>query len=260
LTCGTADLYSGLPVLRLTVLGSGDAFNAAGALHSCYLLEHAAGKLMLECGPSVLAGLKRAGIPSDTPDVVLLSHLHGDHFGGIPFLFMEYLFERPRQRPLTIAGPPTTQQRVDMLYKALYHESFCRRLAFDVRYVVIEPGDHLTLAGFDVQAFEVPHSAEPVSLGYRLDSPEGSLLFSGDSAWTDEFLSQSRGADVFLCECCSIEPATDIHTSYRDLLANRHGLSCRRLLLTHLGPDVRAAAELEFERVDDGMVIDITGD
>jgi ribonuclease BN (tRNA processing enzyme) len=244
----------------LTVLGSGDAFNAAGALHSCYLLEHAAGKLMLECGPSVLAGLKRAGIPTDAPDVVLVSHLHGDHFGGIPFLFMEYLFERPRTRPITIAGPPTTQQRVDMLYKSLYHESYCRRLAFDVRYLVIEPGDRVKLAGFDVDAFEVPHSAEPVSLAYRIESPEGKLLFSGDSAWTDEFSAQSRGVDVFLCECCSIEPTTEIHMSYRDLLANRDALACRRLLLTHLGTDVRAAAEFEFDRVDDGMVIDIAGE
>ena len=87
-------------MLRLTVLGSSDAFNAGGALHSAYLLEHDEGTLLIECGPSVLAGMKRAGVPTDAPDAVLISHLHGDHFAGLPFLFLEYLFENPRGRPL----------------------------------------------------------------------------------------------------------------------------------------------------------------
>jgi ribonuclease BN (tRNA processing enzyme) len=244
-------------MLRLRVLGSGDAFNSGGALHSCYLVEHAAGTLMLECGPSVLAGLKRAAIPTDVPDAVLLSHLHGDHFGGVPFLLLEYLFSNPRSRPLTIAGPPTTAERVKALYRELYRESHCRETRFEVEWIEIQPGSKHTLAGLEVVAFQVPHVADPVSLGYRIDGGGGSLVFSGDSAWTDAFVEQTRGADLFLCECCSMKPEAPIHTSYDEILANRSRIGARRLLLTHLGADVRAANGLEVERAHDGMVLEI---
>jgi ribonuclease BN (tRNA processing enzyme) len=246
-----------LGVLRLRVLGSGDAFNSGGALHSSYLLESDTGTMLLECGPSVLAGLKRAGLPSDAPDVVLVSHLHGDHFGGIPFLLLEYKYKNQRARPLVIAGPPTTERRVADLYAALYEDIYKRPLDFSVQYVSIEPNTRTELAGFDVEAFSVPHSASPVCLAYRITKAGTSLLFSGDSAWTPEFVGRSQGTDLFLCECCSMEPEAPVHVSYRDILAHRAELGCKRLVLTHLGDDVRASKDVGTELASDGMVLEI---
>jgi ribonuclease BN (tRNA processing enzyme) len=122
---------------------------------------------------------------------------------------------------------------------------------------VVEPGAHLELAGCEIDAFQVPHSAEPFCLGYRIAGGGGTLLFSGDSAWTEEFVARSRGADVFLCECCSLDPETPVHTSYRDIVAHRSKLACKRLVLTHLGADVRASAAVDVERTYYGMVIEI---
>lgn len=212
---------------------------------------------MLECGPGVLAGMKRMGIPTDAPDVVLVSHLHGDHFGGIPFLFLEYLFENPRERPLTLVGPPTILERSLSLYAALYRELQSFELPFEIKTIEMQPGDRIAVAGFQVEAFRVTHNAEPFSLGYRIESPEGSLLFSGDSAWTEEFVTKSQGVDLFLCECCMLEPNIPMHTSYAELLEHRDRLGCKRLLLTHLGADVRRAEEFRFERAEDGMIVEI---
>ena len=212
---------------------------------------------MLECGPGVLAGMKRMGIPTDAPDVVLVSHLHGDHFGGIPFLFLEYLFENPRERPLTLVGPPTILERSLSLYAALYRELQSFELPFEIKTIEMQPGDRIAVAGFQVEAFRVTHNAEPFSLGYRIESPEGSLLFSGDSAWTEEFVTKSQGVDLFLCECCMLEPNIPMHTSYAELLEHRDRLGCKRLLLTHLGADVRRAKEFRFERAEDGMIVEI---
>jgi ribonuclease BN (tRNA processing enzyme) len=245
--------------VKLTVIGSGDAFCSGGALHSCNLLEHDGGALMIECGPGVLAGMKRLDIPSDAPDAVLVSHLHGDHFGGIPFLFLEYLFENPRHRPLTILGPPTILERSFALYAALYRELQSFELPFEIHVIELQPGSTTKIAGFDVEAFKVTHNAEPFSLGYRITGNDGTLLFSGDSAWNEDFVEKSKGADLFLCECCTMEPTVPMHTSYKDLLANRDRLSCGRLVLTHLGADVRCATNFRFERVSDGMVFDVGG-
>jgi ribonuclease BN (tRNA processing enzyme) len=249
-------------MLRLTVLGSADAFNSGGFLHSAYLLEGGKGTLLLECGPSVLAGLKRQGLTGDSIDAVLVSHLHGDHFGGIPFLLLEYLFESPRTRPLLIAGPSGIQEKVQRLYDCYYSSDHLDRLGFELRYLIVAPGDHCELAGLSIHAFEVPHGAEPYCLGFRVDDDSGaSLLFSGDSAWTEEFVERSQGVELFLCECCFMDKETDFHVSYTQLAANRHRLGCERLLVTHVGSAVRQAADLDAELAVDGQVIELgTGD
>ncbi len=242
--------------MRLTVIGSGDAFNASGALHSCYLFEHSGGRLMVECGPGVLAGMKRLGLDTNLPDAVLVSHHHGDHFAGIPFLYLEYTFANLRERPLLVAGPPSIEQRVSDLYAAMYGDLEGRDRPFPVEYQEIHPGQTFEIAGFQGEAFRVPHNADPFSLAYRLESPDGTVLFSGDSAWTEEFVTRSEGVDLFLCECCSIEPVIPVHTSYRDLIAHRERLGCKHLLITHLGEDVRDSLSCELQRAHDGLVLE----
>ncbi len=242
---------------RLRVLGSGDAFNSAGAGHSAYLLEHDRGRLLLECGTGTLAAMKRDGIDTHAPDLVLISHLHGDHFGGLPFLFLEYANIVRRARPLVVAGPPTTEQRVRELSEALYAKDLAAEASCEIEFVELADGDRTELAGARVEAFEVPHRAEPFSLGYRIETADASILFSGDSAWTDRFVEMSKGTDLFLCECCSMRPIPADHTNYAELVANRERLACKRLLLTHLGADVRDAAGLEFELAHDGMTVEL---
>jgi len=61
--------------------------------------------VLIDCGTSSLIGMKRHGMDPGEVGVVLLSHLHGDHFGGLPFLILDAQFSR-RARPLLIAGPP----------------------------------------------------------------------------------------------------------------------------------------------------------
>ena len=244
-------------MLRLTVLGSGDAFNAGGSLHSCYLLEQGSETLLLECGPSVLAAMRRFDLDPEVVDAVAVSHLHGDHFAGIPFLLLEYSVNSPRRRPLVIAGPPTTAERIERAYASLYSEARAGEIPFEIDYRVLEPGSRFQLAGLSGEAFEVPHGAEPFCLGYRLEGGGSSLLFSGDSAWTEAFVEKSRGVDLFLCECCSLERPLPDHLSYGELIDNRARLGCKRLLLTHLGAEMRVAEDLALETADDGLVVEL---
>jgi len=245
-------------VSRLRVLGSSDAFNAGGALHSAYLLEGPAKSLLLECGPSILAGMKRDKIDTLSIDSVLISHLHGDHFGGIAYLFMEYAFPQPRSERLVLAGPPGLEQRAVAVHKALYSEKIFRKMSFEIEYVEVRPGDTLRLADNEIEAFEVPHSAEPFSLGYRIATPDKqSMLFSGDSAWTDLFIEKAEGVDLFLCECCTLNRGTPVHIHYQELLSKREQLGCKKLLLTHLGACMREATGLDVDLAVDGMIVDL---
>ena len=97
--------------MRLTIVGSGDAFGSGGRFNTCFLLETSKAKLLVDCGASSLVALKALGIDPNGIDGIVLSHLHGDHFGAIPFLLLDAQFLADRDRPLLIAGPPGTPAR-----------------------------------------------------------------------------------------------------------------------------------------------------
>jgi ribonuclease BN (tRNA processing enzyme) len=244
--------------MRVTVLGSGDAYGSGGRAHSAYLVEAPGCTFLLDCGPSVLQTLKRSGHESTAIDFVLLSHLHGDHFGGLPFLFLEYRYENPRTRPLAIFGPPDTERRVRGLWTALYEQTARDPLPFGLRYQEMAPGKPVDVSGVRVVPFAVAHVADLVCLGYRIEAGGRTLVYSGDASWSDEFVTQARGADLFLCECSTYETRLSIHIAYPEIAARARDLGCRRLVLTHLGSEpLRHLEELSLECARDGMILDL---
>src|SRR5258708_29610500 len=97
--------------LRLTFLGSGDAFGSGGRLQTCMLVEGEGRRWLLDCGATSLVALRRAGIDPATIDAILISHPHGDHFGGVPFVLLDGQFRRGAPPPL-VARPPPGEARV----------------------------------------------------------------------------------------------------------------------------------------------------
>jgi ribonuclease BN (tRNA processing enzyme) len=242
--------------VRVTVLGSGDAFGSGGRLNSAYLVEAPGATFVIDCGTTVLQGLKRSRIDPERIDFVCLSHLHGDHFGGVPFLFMDFLYESRRERPITIYGPPGTAQRVRALFAALYQRQGDEPLSFPVSFVELGQPGRTVVQGVTLEAFAVPHVAELVCYGFRVEVAGRTIVYSGDTGWTDELVTRTRDADLFICECSTFETRLDIHVSYPEIAARAAALGCRRLLLSHLGSEpLRRRSEITLELAEDGMVI-----
>src|SRR5262245_63163130 len=109
--------------MRLTIVGSGDAFGSGGRFNTCFWLETAKGTLLVDCGASSLVALKARGLDPNRVDGIVLSHLHGDHFGALPFLLLDAQFLTRRERPLLIAGPPGTRARLDPSLAVLFLRS-----------------------------------------------------------------------------------------------------------------------------------------
>lgn len=248
----------GADAVRVTILGSGDAYGSGGRLHSAYLIEAPGTTFLLDAGPTVLQGLKRIGRDSATIDYVVLSHLHGDHFGGVPFLLLEYRYERPRTRPFTVYGPRDTERRVQGCFQTLYEKTAHEPSPFPLRFEELTPRTPRTIGGVRFLPFPVPHVSELLCFGLRIEVAGRTIVYSGDSAWTEDFVAQSRGADLFICECSTYETRLDLHIAYPEIAARAKDLGCRRLLLSHLGSEVlRHAAELSLECATDGMTIEL---
>lgn len=244
--------------MRVTVLGAGDAFCNGGRRQSAYLIETGGPNFLLDCGVTTLLALKALHIPADVIDFVAISHLHGDHFGGLPFLFLEYLYERPRSRPLVVAGPPGTKERVWALHKTMYRELSERPMCFPLEFREFTPEQMQVLSGVEVFPFYVPHQEKDISLGYRVSVGGKSLLYSGDCGWNENLVQYSHGVDLFICECCYFHTQTNFHVSYPTLVAENGRLGCKRLLLSHLGREVlERMDEVTLECAYDGLVLDV---
>jgi ribonuclease BN (tRNA processing enzyme) len=244
--------------MKLHILGCGDAFGSGGRNQTGYLVEASDRLFLLDCGPTTLLAMKRAAFDPSHLDAIILSHLHGDHFGGIPFFFIEYLYQKTKDNPLTIAGPPGTEERVRELFGIMYGSGQSEREIPPTRFEVLLPEQTRSVNGIEIFPFRVPHQTHDVSLGLRVGYEGKQILFSGDSAWTDLFIDHSRGVDLFLCECSFYSEQPGMHVNYFALQANLSRLNCKKLVLTHMGEEMLARRnKLAAISAEDGMVIEI---
>ena len=209
---------NGAPV-TVTLLGTGDAFSSFGRSQSGYLIDAPGGRILMEAGPGLMQALKSNGVSPDSFDLLLISHLHGDHFGGLPFLILDYMWETPRKKVLTIAGPAKLEERTWLLMRtmfphfelelmrAMFAHFDLGKIKHKLKFVVLEPGSSRRLGKFKVSAIRSPHTKPDISLSLRIDGGGKSIVFSGDSGWNDELVEFSAGADLFLCECTYYESA-----------------------------------------------------
>src|SRR5260370_38704922 len=253
------DASNGAPI-TVTLLGTGDAFASYGRSQAGYLIDApTAGRLLMEAGPGLLPALKNNRIPTDMFDLLLISHLHGDHFGGLPFLLLDYMWETRRKKALTIAGPAKLEERTWTLMRTMFPHVELDKIKSKLKFVVLEPGSSKRLGKFKVSAIRSPHTKPDISLSLRVDGGGKSIVFSGDSGWNDELVEFSDGADLFLCECTYFETAhLDLNTNYPLLAANRDKFKVRRMGLTHLGREALSREdEIAIEMGHDGIKITI---
>jgi len=243
---------------RVRVLGCGDAFASGGRFQTAFLLEIGEGRLLVDCGATTLVALQRAGIDPSTIDAVLISHLHGDHVGGLPFLLLDQHFRGERRRPLALIGPPGIGERQRDLMRVCFPGSEAMALRFPLETEELAPGKPHRSGEAEIAAIEVDHPSGAPSLGLRIRADGRILAYSGDTQWTDSLVELADGADLFICECYAYEPGVSNHMNYRALLEKRSRLRAKRIVLTHLSSDMLARREsLEIEVLDDGMVINL---
>ena len=80
--------------------------------------------------------------------------------------------------------------------------------------------------------------------------------YSGDTGWFDALPGEVNGSDLFLCECTQVQREFEYHLSFEELSARNGDFDCGRLVLTHLGEEMRARGDWGgFEVADDGRVV-----
>jgi len=172
--------------------------------------------------------------------LIVLSHLHGDHFGGIPFLLLDGQFLSRREKPLLIAGPPGTRVRLDAALEVFFPKSTGSKWRFPWQVTEIAPGVETDVLGHSLVTAEVIHSSGAPSTALRLSDGRTVFSYSGDTEWTDALLPIAVEADLFVCECYAFAGKLTGHMSWEILKARLPDLRARKIMATHMNPSVLA--------------------
>jgi ribonuclease BN (tRNA processing enzyme) len=231
------------PDMRLIIVGCGDAFGSGGRFNTCFWLETAKATLLVDCGSSSLVALKGRGLDHGKVDGIILSHLHGDHFGALPFLLLDAQLVMRRERPLTVVGPPGSCARIEDAIENFFPHALTNKWRFPFEIVEIEPGHPAQVLGHAVLTTEVIHQSGAPSTALRISDGQKLFAYSGDTEWTDALVSVADGADFFICECYGYTGALKGHLSWEILKPKLPNLRAKRIMLTHMSPPMLAKIE-----------------
>jgi ribonuclease BN (tRNA processing enzyme) len=227
--------------VTVTFAGSGDAFGSGGRFQACIHLRHPAltSPVLLDCGATSLPALRRSNLDPQEVGTVFVSHLHGDHFGGLPFLILDGQFSR-RTQPLRVVGPPGTAQRLTAAMECLFPGSARVSRAFAVTVTELEPGKTITVDDVTAQAFQASHPSGAPALILRLTIAGVVIAYTGDTAWVPAISAAAADADLLIAEAYFWDKAVPHHLRYADLVAHEREISARRTIRTHMSADMLA--------------------
>jgi ribonuclease BN (tRNA processing enzyme) len=247
--------------MRLTVIGCGDAFGAGGRLQTCYLVEAARTRFLIDCGASALIGFSRLGLDPNAVPTIFVSHLHGDHYAGLVWWLLHAKHVAKRTVPLTVVGPAGVEARVKAAAEALFPGSTKLPPRHELRFVELAREARLDVGPVGVTPFEASHPSGAPSHALRFEAEGKVLSFTGDSEWVESLVPAGRGADLYIMECYQFEDEPRSHMSWTTIRPHLDRIAPRRVMLTHMGEAMLArrgeVADARVVLAEDGLVLDL---
>lgn len=244
--------------VSVTFVGSGDSFGSGGRFNTCFLVDAPGVRFCIDFGASSLIALARLGIAHNSIDTLLLTHLHGDHCGGVPFLLMDAMLGAKRDRPLLIAGPRDTTERMKAVQGALMPGMQAMTPKFGVTYLDMQVQRDYQLGLLKVTTFPAVHTKETNPTSLRVEVGGKIIAYTGDSEWTEHMPALADGADLFIAECYFYAKPVRFHLNYPDIVKHRSDIKAKRLMLTHMGREMLANLDKVGEEcAHDGLTIQL---
>lgn len=242
--------------LKITFLGSGDAFGSGGRLQTCIMLENDDEAYLLDCGASVLTSFQQFNVDANKIKAILLSHLHGDHFAGIPFFVLYSQLYTRREEPLLIAGPHGTEHRTLQAMEVLFSGSSTAKRRFEIVFQELTCNEPQIVGGLKVTPYLGNHPSGDPSLILRLNLAGKNIAYSGDTEWVQDLVSATQDTDLFITECSMLDKKIKYHLIFTTIQEHHREIGAKRIVLTHMGPDViNSPLPKDYEKAYDGKII-----
>jgi ribonuclease BN (tRNA processing enzyme) len=241
--------------LKLTVAGCSPAWPNPGGAQSGYLLESGGGRLLLDCGPGVLARLRQRE-PWPELDAIAITHWHLDHWGDlVPWVWGRMFGPGETTKRPELWIPPGGGEMLETIGSRLGRPDMFSS-TFDLHEYV--DAERFETAGFEVTPERVLHY-ELLAFGFRAAANGTVLAYSGDSGPSDALPKLAEEADLFVCEATLLQPnpegGTRGHLAADEAAEAFEAARAKRLLLTHR-PSERPL-DPAFQQAHDGMEVEL---
>lgn len=237
--------------INIKVIGCGDAFGSGGRAQTCFYVFTKNCSFLIDCGATSVSALKSYKVNVAELDYIVISHLHGDHFGGLPFIILDSILNS-RKSVLQILGPPDLEERTWQLFRLLYpgtEEKIDKSYFLFKHYNTLE---ELKTEHFEIMPYPVIHSKQSHPHGVRIKLNDKIISYSGDTEWCESLPKLSANADIFICECSYLDVKG--HLNYQTLITKLPFLSFKNILLTHLDEElIQQGDSLKLPCAYDGM-------
>ncbi len=244
--------------IELTVLGSGTCALQPNRSMSGYAVRHKDFFMLMDCGNGVLRRCLEAGLKPFDVDAILISHLHIDHIADIvPFLWgLKHAPDLEREKSLNFYGPPGFQQFFEKLPSV--YGRWLENFPFPI-FVKNVTQEEFSIGPWKVNAFSMQHGA--AANGYRLQSGENVIAYSGDTGECAEVINLGKRADLFILECSfAKDHGADNHLNALQAGRIARQAECKKLVLTHLYPECDEADILSICRKEFSGSVELASD
>jgi ribonuclease BN (tRNA processing enzyme) len=219
------------------------------------MLEGGGRRLLLDCGPGVLARLRELW-PWPEVHAIAITHWHLDHWGDlVPWVWGQMLGPGEGMEKPELWVPPGGAEVLATLGSQLGRPDM-----FSSTFALQEyrDGETFSAAGFSVTPERVLHY-DLLAFGFRASANGSILAYSGDSGPDEGLVRLADAADLFVCEATLLEPnpegGTRGHLAATEAVKAFEESGAKRLLLTHR-PDERPL-ENSLELAYDGLELDV---
>jgi ribonuclease BN (tRNA processing enzyme) len=244
--------------MRVQFLGCGDAFGSGGRFNTCFHVGTEGGAFLIDCGASSMIAIRKFGVDPNAIASIFITHLHGDHFAGLPFFILDAQLVSRRTAPLAIAGPPGLEERLAVTMEALFPGSWDIARKFAVEVIELAPEERRLVNGVAVTPYRVRHACGAPPFALRLEAGAKVVTYTGDTEWTEALIPAAREADLFIAEAYFHDKKIRHHLDWQSLARHLDAIRPKRLVLTHFSPDMLARlGDLKVETAEDGKVIEI---
>ena len=217
--------------MRLTFLGVGNAFAPGGLGWNGFVVDD---DILFDVPPDTLARLHGLSLDPLRITHIGITHLHADHYSGLPMLLQDFGLRSLRREPLVIVGPGDTASSVARLVGLLGAGDAEQVAGFEQRFVVSPEDGETDFAGGRLAAVRMVHSRTQDCFGYRLTRGARTLAYSGDATLSPALVALGTGADLLVVECSSTAEEDPSHMNLRLVTELRQSLpASTRILLSH---------------------------